>query len=841
MAESKPLSDYFHRGTKQNSSHYHTYCKACVKHHLDGVGATAADLIEGSQAFKDACTAVGNTRGDKLPWVTHILGGQGATACVHASAQAKEAAVVVRKELKQKAESKEKEKGTESKKRSRTQSNVANESADPPPAPKKQHVQTTLSSLAFRRNDMPFGPAEKDAFQAQALRAVISSGSPFQLFEDPEMKILLGMLRTTAPDVIPTGKVIGGRLLNEAAEDVERVLQGRLKNRNVGLSTDGWKSRKKDAINAICANVDFKSHLLELVDLTDQKKDGPSQCRQFAAIIDRIELKNGCIVIYFTTDADGGSKKGRLLLGKERPWLILPSCWAHQKQFQLILGDYFKVYIEASLIAEDATALIGWINNHGRVRKVFDESQAAVSMDRNAGRIIVLVYLVANLTRWTTHFVAFKRLFLLREALHLAVLQKRNAIIAAAVGAATSTEGQRLKEDAERMCALIEDKPFWTGLETILEDLEPICLGTNINQKDSTRLDQVLLTIAGIFLRFADHPEQEVRNGMLVRLEKRWKDCDQPVFLLALILNPFEKLSCFGPNANLNQLKCRNLLILVYRRINSRPDNEDTPEQRTVKENEVSKAFMQYLSGTGDFDDFDAVDWEETYENTDPIKVWEAVVDSRHLSELAKFAIIILNIVANQAGCERTFSRTKIEQSGHRHNLGLEKMDKRTKLQAKIKSEHAEAGLLKPRKGRKNHKSTATLLSVPRYRDLLEDADDEDPSERGRALVSSAEGWRTEVAKWIGAARAAERDDAGGDDVDEDEEVTPRLPGRLPAWKPLTLQVLFGGADKPRARKPSTRVMEEEEILMQALAEEEEDRNLDDGAIEIDSDEEYCG
>jgi hypothetical protein len=35
-------------------------------------------------------------------------------------------------------------------------------------------------------------------------------------------------------------------------------------------------------------------------------------------------------VIYLTTDADGGSKKGRILLGKERPWLILPSCWAHQ-------------------------------------------------------------------------------------------------------------------------------------------------------------------------------------------------------------------------------------------------------------------------------------------------------------------------------------------------------------------------------------------------------------------------------------------------------------------------------------------------------------------------------
>ncbi|KAJ6616538.1 P-loop containing nucleoside triphosphate hydrolase protein [Mycena sp. CBHHK59/15] len=44
---------------------------------------------------------------------------------------------------------------------------------------------------------------------------------------------------------------------------------------------------------------------------------------------------------------------------------------------------------------------------------------------------------------------------------------------------------------------------------------------------------------------------------------------------------------------------------------------------------------------------------------------------------------------------------------------------------------------------------------------------------------------------------------------------------------------------KPRTRKPSAWVMEEEEILMQALADEEEDACPDDRAIEIESDEEY--
>lgn len=64
--------------------------------------------------------------------------------------------------------------------------------------------------------------------------------------------------------------------------------------------------------------------------MTAVNKDGPALCKLFADMIDRVESKYKCYVIFFTTDADGGSKKGRILLGKERPWLFVPSCWAHQ-------------------------------------------------------------------------------------------------------------------------------------------------------------------------------------------------------------------------------------------------------------------------------------------------------------------------------------------------------------------------------------------------------------------------------------------------------------------------------------------------------------------------------
>lgn len=47
---------------------------------------------------------------------------------------------------------------------------------------------------------------------------------------------------------------------------------------------------------------------------------------------------------------------------------------------------------------------------------------------------------------------------------------------------------------------------------------------------------------------------------------------------------------------------------------------------------------------------------------------------------LAEFAIILLKVVVNQAGCERVFSDLKINQTQRRNRLGLAKLEKMTKV-----------------------------------------------------------------------------------------------------------------------------------------------------------------
>jgi hypothetical protein len=202
--------------------------------------------------------------------------------------------------------------------------------------------------------------------------------------------------------------------------------------------------------------------------------------------------------------------------------------------------------------------LLGWLLNHQRVRSIFNDAQAL----RNNST--VLAYLVANLTRWTTHYTAFRRLLDLKVPIHHAVVLSRDNIIATQVGAERNA-GKHLKlsDAANTQCNIIESAEFWNRLQMVIDNIEPICYGTNINQSDKTRPDQVLLTFAGVFLHFDCHADRSVAAGMRKRLEKWWKALDQPMFVFALILNPYECLDHFGDKAGVNVFSLNTLLMDV--------------------------------------------------------------------------------------------------------------------------------------------------------------------------------------------------------------------------------------------------------------------------------------
>jgi hypothetical protein len=224
---------------------------------------------------------------------------------------------------------------------------------------------------------------------------------------------------------------------------------------------------------------------------------------------------------------------------------------------QLMLGDYFAINDVASDVAEQATEAIHWISGHDRVKKIFDDAQFTKNFTD-------LVYLMANITRWNTHYLAFQRLISLEIPIRHAVYLQREEIVRAQVGAEKNKKAiAKITAAANKKCDVLESNEFWTALQTVVDDIEPICYATNINQADATRLDQVLLTFAGVFRHFSNHPNRAIAKGMTARIEKRWAALDQPLFVLCLVLNAYECLERFGDKAVINIFTLNTELIEV--------------------------------------------------------------------------------------------------------------------------------------------------------------------------------------------------------------------------------------------------------------------------------------
>ncbi|KAG6888519.1 hypothetical protein C0992_008317 [Termitomyces sp. T32_za158] len=579
---------FFLPGAKQNGSHLRAHCLGCLEKcrpngevvELDGHGFPKS--LSSDSWVKEACNDdIGGVLGVKESMIAHILGKNGVNPCPNTSTQARKMA----KALKE---------GRRKRSKDEVSENQSDDEEGRKPKKLLTKVETSMKQSqlkVFHGINVPFTPEQEEIIQKQFLCATISANLPFQWVEDPEVLKLFLLFRSTAGDVIPSRKQVSGQLLDQANDMVTDQLKTFLRGKYAVLTSDGWKDESRNAVTGVNLSVNGKTYLVDLILANAHKKDGDAMCRAFEAMIDKAEEVYGVYIVALCCDNNGGSQRGRKNVVLNRQWLFGPPCCAHQ--FQLTVGDYFVENKEAAMAAEKATDLIGWILNHGLVRSIFNNSQL-----KNSGK--VLMFLVANMTRWNTHFVAFDRLQDLKPSLQLEVLTRRNDIIAAQVGAEKNQrKKKKLMDDAIKHCDLIEDGGFWRELKAVVNDLEPICFGLNMNQTDLVRPDQT-------YRRVRSRPPKDPRTDI---------------------------------------------------------EEEKYEEEKLRKEKEVSEAFFSYLSGRGPFEDWEKnkKTFQEVNGN-DPLAMWTAFLPVASIAELADFAMLLLGISVNQAGLERNFSDLKIKK-----------------------------------------------------------------------------------------------------------------------------------------------------------------------------------
>ncbi|KAF5350732.1 hypothetical protein D9757_012594 [Collybiopsis confluens] len=236
MAKSKgEMWQYFWQGAKANSSQYRATCLGCIRHHLGKVDLNDAETVDfdsDEAAFKNACIAAGSVLGEKNAMIAHILGGE--KPCRYASNAATVTAKVLRKRIQD-----TRRKGKRERDGSSGDDEGPGDISEPAPSKRRRAVDRVekhqTKRKVFKGISIPFSDEEEKTIHTQFTRATISANLPFQWVEDPEIIKLFSMFRSCAGNVIPSSKVLAGRLLQEE-ERVGEEQKETLKNENVTLT-----------------------------------------------------------------------------------------------------------------------------------------------------------------------------------------------------------------------------------------------------------------------------------------------------------------------------------------------------------------------------------------------------------------------------------------------------------------------------------------------------------------------------------------------------------------------------------------------------------------------------
>ncbi|KAG6917691.1 hypothetical protein DXG01_001461 [Tephrocybe rancida] len=337
----------------------------------------------------------------------------------------------------------------------------------------------------------------------------------------------------------------------------------------------------------------------------------------------------------------------------------------------LIVGDIFKVKGVFVQCMEGAIEAIKWFNNHSRALGMLKDVQRQKIMK-------VLALILPVLTRWTSHYLAICRLLELEIVFKQLLLDSRAAVLLCA------GKKREAKEKAAEVIGI---------LERIKDHLEPLAIAANVTQSDNTRLDVIVITLANLYRVFSDSThgfDESISATVLASLEKRWANADRPIFILAIVLNPYICAMFFANDSPFcSFITLWKLVANAYKRLLN-TDQEPNHEFCT--------AFNHYLNRLGDWSDEsmslqyhkDVAIKEDRGVNLitlwrklkpslgdDPSSAPEVPQGKRALIELA---LHIHSATPNSAAMERIFSQFGVKHSKHRNHMHPEKIRKEVLL-----------------------------------------------------------------------------------------------------------------------------------------------------------------
>jgi len=112
----------------------------------------------------------------------------------------------------------------------------------------------------------------------------------------------------------------------------------------------------------------------------------------------------------------------------------------------------------------------------------------------------------------------------------------------------------------------INTPTFWNQITNISQILDPYCKLLNVLQRDKARLFQVVHSMGYLVQFWLNYSDPALASKMIDRLEKRWKEWEQPLLLLSYLLHPEYRMEQFNNSvSNIDYSEFGKWLMYYYR------------------------------------------------------------------------------------------------------------------------------------------------------------------------------------------------------------------------------------------------------------------------------------
>ncbi|CAB4401332.1 unnamed protein product [Rhizophagus irregularis] len=541
----------------------------------------------------------------------------------------------------------------------------------------RRSSQSSITKYAVRELSKPEIPKFNDFL----IRMTVSNGWAFQWINDPVTRAFFYWLNPKLK--LPDRKQLAGPILEQAIENIENIRKEKLnqvhEQAGITLSFDGWKNIVNEELLGVMIILPSGETLVwKAVDISGKRGRAIDVIPHIEKMLSDLEEQLIKVMAVVTDSAAAYASARRQLRLKYPQYVFLP-CFAHQCN----LARYSK-------------------------RTLFKYYAIIKPGD----------------TRWNSYYNCYKSLIRTRQAL-------RNLATRYEPPEISSFQNTELYLPIN-ICQIIMDDSFWSQISKLATLMQPYCGALDKLQADKARLSDVALSF-GYFIKFWEqNSDQFLAEGMILRLEKRWKDWEQPLLLLSLLLHPKYRLIKFNPDLELINFATMGTWLSYYYKA-----------WTFKKPTKLLAQFESYQVKKPPFDD-------ETFEQFDDDILAYWYYCSTTCNELGLIATNIFSICVNSASVERLFSSIGFLHTPRRNKLKHEKVVAMAQLRADIHQIENERKRKRDAEMSKvniappiNELGESEIINVESQDDIermLEDSQDN--------YVTTVQDWKSRLEEW---------------------------------------------------------------------------------------------